>query len=119
MKDRLLQRAQRILKAFYYSFNGLKVAGRQAPFQEELIACAVLIPLALYLDFSWVEKILLISSLILILILEIVNTAIEMIVDRIGTEHNELSGMAKDLGSAAVFVGIVWAAIIWIWALCK
>ena len=68
---------------------------------------AVLIPLAFYLDVNQVERILMISAVVLVMVVELINTAIEAVVDRIGSEHHELSGMAKDVGSAAVFICLV------------
>ncbi len=110
---------QRICKAGAYSIAGLKAAARHEPaFRTELILCIVLFPLALWLGESGVERALLIGSLVLVLIAELVNSAIEAVVDRIGSEWNELSGRAKDIGSAAVFVALVHVLIVWVLIIC-
>lgn len=109
----LKARTQRILHAFRYSWQGFGFALRQKPFQEELIACAVLVPVALWLELDVIRKLLLIGSLVGVLFAELVNTAIEATVDRMGPERHPLSGMAKDIGSAAVLLCILWAIIVW------
>lgn len=109
---------RRIARALRYSFKGLASAARGEPaFLQELIVCAVFIPVAVWLGEDAIERALMIGSLLLILIVELVNTAIETVVDRIGPERDELSGRAKDLGSAAVFVSLVLAAVVWGFAL--
>jgi diacylglycerol kinase (ATP) len=80
----------------------------------EMIALSVLAPLGYYLGQTPVERVLLIASVVLLLIVELVNTAIEVTVDRIGTEHNELSGLAKDLGSAAVGITLLLGLAVWL-----
>lgn len=110
---------KRVAKATYYSYRGIVAAFQhEAAFRQELFLALVLIPLALWLPVSLVECILLILVLGLVLIAELVNSAIEAVVDRVGLERNELAGRAKDLGSAAVFVALllccfVWGAILW------
>jgi len=109
---------KRIINAFGYSYQGLKAAYKnEAAFRQELLLCVIAIPLALYLGKSGIEYALLIGTLILILIIELFNSAIEAVVDRFGGEMHELSGRAKDTGSAAVLLafilaGVVWAAIL-------
>jgi diacylglycerol kinase (ATP) len=106
---------KRIIFAIGYSIQGLKSAFKnEAAFRQELLASIILIPLACYLDVSQIERILLIASIILVLIIEIINSAIEAVVDRISNEHHELAGRAKDLGSAAVMIAIFLSAYIWI-----
>lgn len=110
---------QNILQKFYSvttnSLAGLKAAFRyEWAFRLELAICVIAIPLGLYLGTTVVQKILLISSLFLILIVELINSAIETIIDRIGLDHHELSKQAKDIGSAAVFVAVFNAVFIWI-----
>ncbi len=111
---------QRIQYAIVYSIKGLQQAwGNEAAFRQELLACAVLVPAALWFGESGLEKAALIACCILVLIVEILNSALEAIVDRIGAEHHELSGRAKDMGSAAVFlsiglVGTVWGLILFV-----
>ena len=105
----------RVVKASYYSYKGLVAAWRyEAAFRQECVALAVLVPLALWLDVTIFERILLISSLVIVLIVELLNSGIEAVVDRIGEEHHELSGRAKDLGSAAVMLSIFMGAGIWL-----
>ena len=106
---------KRIILATDYSIQGLKSAFKyEAAFRQELLLIAVLIPVACYLDVSQFERILLIAPLFIVIITEIINSAIEAVVDRIGTEKHELSGRAKDLGSAAVLIALLLSAYIWI-----
>jgi len=106
---------KRIILATGYSIQGLKSAFKyEAAFRQELLLAAVLIPLACYLDVSQVERILLIAPVVLVIIIEIINSAIEAVVDRIGSEKHELSGRAKDQGSAAVLIALLLTAYIWI-----
>ncbi|WGL98118.1 diacylglycerol kinase [Arsenophonus sp. aPb] len=104
----------RIIKATGYSLKGLKSAWKsEAAFRQEAIMVVIAIIVAFFLDVQWIERLLLISSVVLIVIVELLNSAIEAVVDRIGTELHELSGKAKDIGSAAVFVSIWLAIFIW------
>ena len=106
---------KRIILATGYSWQGLKSAFQhEAAFRQELVLAAIFIPLACYLDVSQLERILLIAPLFLVIIIEIINSAIEAVVDRVGTEKHELSGRAKDLGSAAVLIALLLSAYIWI-----
>ena len=105
---------RRVVNATFYSFAGLRTAWRtEAAFRQECVGVVVLVPVALWLGQSAVQRSLLLSSCVLVLIVELVNTAIEFVVDRVGTDHHELSGRAKDLGSAAVFTSIALAILIW------
>ena len=105
----------RIIKAAGYSWAGLKAAFKhEAAFRQELTLCLVMIPLGLWLGQTGVERALLIGSLLLVLIVELLNSAIEAVVDRFGGEQHELSGRAKDIGSAAVFIALLNAAIVWL-----
>jgi len=97
----------RIVRAFDISLNGLRSAWREKAFRQEVALSVVLVPLALYLGRSWVETMMLLLSVGLVLICEIANSALEAVVDRIGPEFHELSGRAKDMGSAMVLVAIV------------
>jgi len=100
--------------AFKWSLDGLISAFKgEAAFRQELILAGFLIPLGLYLGDGRVEKALLVFPVLLLLIVELVNTAIESVVDRIGTEKHELSKRAKDIGSAAVFLSVILLLIIW------
>ena len=108
----------RIIKATGYSWQGIKACFvHEAAFRQELLLALVLVPAAFWLANTKVELVLLLASIILVLIVEIVNSAIEAVVDRLGDEYHELSGRAKDLGSAAVALALfnlllVWAVII-------
>jgi diacylglycerol kinase (ATP) len=104
----------RLKRAMHCSYLGLSGAYRnEEAFRQELIVCLLLLPVACWLGDSNVERALLAGSLILLLIVELLNTAVEVVVNRIGIERHELSGLAKDLGSAAVAMAIVNTAIIW------
>lgn len=105
---------ERIIDATGYSWKGLRAAlEHEAAFRQELAITLVLIPAAFWLGRSAVEYALLIGSLILILIVEILNSAIEAVVDRGGDEYHELAGRAKDMGSAAVMLVLLNAIVIW------
>lgn len=106
---------KRVLKAAVYSFNGLKAAVKnEAAFRQELLLAVVFIPLALWLDVSALERVALIGATVLVLIVELLNSAVEAVVDRVGTEFHELAGRAKDLGSAAVLITLLLWAYVWI-----
>ncbi len=103
-----------VLKAFHYSVLGLKAAVTyEEAFRLELMALVVMLPAALWLGTNVVEWALLVGSLILVLIVELINSAIEAVVDRVGVEHHTLAGRAKDIGSAAVFMALVNVVAIW------
>jgi diacylglycerol kinase (ATP) len=105
----------RIIKAAGYSRQGLRAAWQnEAAFRQETILTIVAIILAVCLDVSVIERILLIVSVAQIVIVEIINSAIEAVVDRIGTERHELSGRAKDMGSAAVLLTMFLALFVWL-----
>jgi diacylglycerol kinase (ATP) len=104
---------RRIVNATFYSFAGLRSAWRtEAAFRQECLLAVVLIPFGWWLGQTAVERALLIGSCLIVLIVELLNTAIEFVVDRVGLDHNELSGRAKDLGSASVFVSLMLTAIV-------
>ncbi|MBZ7306602.1 diacylglycerol kinase [Klebsiella oxytoca] len=105
---------KRIVNAARYSLKGFKAAWRnEAAFRQESIATFIAIVIAFWLDIDAITRILLISSVLLVLIMEILNSAIEAVVDRIGTDYHELSGRAKDFGSAAVLLSIILALFMW------
>jgi diacylglycerol kinase (ATP) len=105
---------RRIVNATFFSFAGIKTAWRnEAAFRQECALAAVLIPLGCWLGQTAVERSLLIGSCLIVLIVELLNTAVEAVVDRIGSDHHELSGHAKDLGSAAVFVSLALTLLVW------
>lgn len=106
------------LKRFYlasiYSLQGLKAAYKQEPaFRYEVWGSVVLIPLAFFVAQSAFQLVALICTCLLVMAFELVNTAIEAVVDRAGTEFHELAGLAKDLGSAIVMVALIMGALIW------
>ncbi len=114
---------KRIILAGGYSLLGFRAAFRhEAAFRQELFLALVLVPVAFWLDVDSTQRIALISVVILVIIVELLNSAIEAVVDRIGLEKHELSGRAKDLGSAAVLAalllaGYVWCEVLWtLWA---
>ena len=103
-----------IAKALVWSMAGIKAAWQhELAFRTQAIIIAVLLPAGVWLGRTVVEWALLFGSCMLVLITELLNSALETIVDRIGPEHHELSGRAKDMGSAAAFFSMTTAAIIW------
>lgn len=105
----------RIIKATGYSLKGLKQAWQhEAAFRQELMLLVVAVLVACWLPVSLLERLLLIGVVVVVVLMELVNSAIEAVVDRVGMEHHELSGRAKDIGSAAVFVALVFAAVVWV-----
>ena len=105
---------RRIINATGFSFAGLKAAFlHEAAFRQELFLCVILIPIGIWLGETGVERALLIGSLMLVLMVELLNSGIETVVDRISDEQHELAGRAKDIGSAAVFVSLINVPIIW------
>jgi len=106
---------KRLVLATGYSIKGFQAAWQhEAAIRQETLGALVLIPLALYLGQDSVERILLIGSVLLLILVELLNSAIEAVVDRIGVELHELSGRAKDMGSAAVFVALIVMLMTWI-----
>lgn len=106
---------RRLVNALHSTGLGLKAAYRhEEAFRQEVLLCLVLLPAALLLGKNGVERALLAGSLLLVLIVELLNSAIEAAIDRIGPEYHLLSGRAKELGSAAVFVVLVLAALVWL-----
>ena len=85
----------------------------EAAFRQEALLCVVLVPAAFWLGRTAVERSLLIGPCLIVLIVELLNTGIENVVDRVGQEHHRLSGQAKDLGSAAVFTSLMLTLVIW------
>lgn len=106
---------QRILKATSYSMKGLMTAWQnEAAFRQELILVLILLPVALWVDVPVLERVALVAVLALVLIVELLNSAVEAAIDRIGIERHELSGRAKDLGSAAVFITLALLVFVWL-----
>lgn len=105
---------QRLLYAFGYTFAGLKAAWiSEEAFRQEIVLLLFVIPLGIWLGESGIQRAVLIGFYLNVPLAELLNSSIETIVDRIGEEHHALSGKAKDLGSAAVFVSICTAVITW------
>ncbi len=105
---------QRLIRAFGHSWRGLCAAYKnETAFRQEVWCAIVLIPIALIVDVGRTDRLLMIATVLLVLIVELVNSAIENVVDRIGLEQHELSGRAKDQGSAAVLVAV--ALMLWVW----
>ena len=105
----------RIVKAAGYSWQGLRAAWQyEAAFRQEAIAALIAIAVACWLDVDTVSPVLMIGAVVLVVIVEILNSAIESVVDRIGQEHHPLAGRAKDMGSAAVLLSILLAVFVWI-----
>jgi diacylglycerol kinase (ATP) len=105
---------RRILRATRFSAQGFAQAWQhEAAFRQELVLAVLMTPAAIWLGETIVERALLIGVLLLVLIVELFNSAIEAAIDRHGDEHHELSGRAKDMGSAAVFVSLVIVLLVW------
>ncbi|PZN31257.1 MAG: diacylglycerol kinase [Proteobacteria bacterium] len=105
---------RRLFLAVINSWKGLRGAFQtEAAFRQEVALAIILLPLAVWLGKGPLEKALLVSSVLLVLIVELLNTGIETVVDRIGLERHELSGLAKDVGSAAVMLALANLVIVW------
>jgi diacylglycerol kinase (ATP) len=109
----------RIFWATYYSYRGIRAAWKnEAAFRQELVLMLMMLPFALWLGTSVEQRLLLIAPCLIVIIVELLNSAIEAAIDRIGPEMHELSGQAKDMGSAAVFFSLClviasWGMIAW------
>ncbi len=107
--------ATRLIRALGASIRGLRGAFREeAAFRQELAFAVIVIPLGLWLGHSGVERAVLIGPVLLILVVELINSAIEATVDRIGFERHALAGLAKDIGSAAVFMSFLLLGTVWL-----
>ena len=114
MKPANNQGIQRVIKATGFSIQGLKLAWQhEAAFRQEVTLAVIMLPIALLIDASTVERVLLILGLFMVLIVELINSAIEAVVDRISDEHHPLSGRAKDIASAAVFMSLAFCGLTW------
>jgi diacylglycerol kinase (ATP) len=107
----------RVWHALGYSVAGLRAGWQETAFRQEAIASLVLLPAAFWLGRSWVETVLLAGTVILVMIIELLNTGIETAIDRIGPEWHDLSKRAKDMGSAAVLLSLLLCAGTWALAL--
>ncbi len=113
MKNRAVG-LHRIVSAFGFSVAGLRAAFRhEAAFRQEVVLAILLIPLSLVLGNTNIERVLLAGSVFLVLIVELLNSAVETVVDRIGSEYHDLAGRAKDMGSAAVLLTFVLMIGVW------
>lgn len=109
----------RVWHAFGYSLAGLKAGWHETAFRQEAVASIVLLPAAFWLGRTWVETTLLAGTVVLIMIVELLNTGIETAIDRIGPEWHDLSKRAKDMGSAAVLLSLLLCAGTWAMALIQ
>lgn len=107
----------RVWHAAGYSWAGLRAGWGETAFRQEVIAAVVLLPAAVWLASSWVEFALLAGSVLLVMIVELLNTGIETAIDRIGPEWHDLSKRAKDMGSAAVLLSLLLCTLTWAGAL--
>ena len=107
----------RVWHAAGYSLAGLRSGWHETAFRQECLAALVLIPLAFWLGGNWIETALLAGSIVMVMVVELLNTAVETAIDRIGPEWHDLSKRAKDMGSAAVLMSIVVCTAIWLAAL--
>lgn len=106
---------KRLINAFFYSVDGLKATFKsETAFRQEVILAAIGIPLAFFLTTDRLEKAAMVGSLLLVLIVELLNSAIEAVVDRFGPEHHPLAKHAKDAGSAAVLLALILTGIVWL-----
>lgn len=103
----------RVIHALGYSLAGLRAGWYETAFRQEAIASVVLLPAAFWLGQNWIESVLLAGTVILIMIVELLNTGIETAIDRIGPEWHDLSKRAKDMGSAAVLLSLLLCAGTW------
>jgi len=114
IKQDLKQAGDRLWRATGYSVAGLRAAFRhEQAFRQEVYLLLVVVPLGLWLGDTGVEKVLLIGSWLIVMLAELLNSAIEAVVDRIGSEQHELSGRAKDIASAAVMMALGLAGLTW------
>lgn len=107
----------RVFHAGSYSIQGLKAGWYETAFRQEALASFVMLPLAFWLGKTWVETALLAGSVLLVMIVELLNTSVESAIDRIGPEWHDLSKRAKDMGSAAVLLSLLLCLGIWLAAL--
>src|SRR5207244_11701484 len=108
-----------IVHAAGFSLAGLRAGWGETAFRQEAVAAIVLLPASLWLGRTWIEAALLAGSVLMVLIVELLNTAVETAIDRIGPERHDLAKRAKDMGSAAVLLSIVLCAGVWIAALVQ
>ncbi|MDP2418858.1 MAG: diacylglycerol kinase [Hydrogenophaga sp.] len=107
----------RVWHAFGYSLEGLRAGWRETAFRQEVVASIVMLPLAFWIGQTWIEVALLVGAVLIVLIVELLNSGVEAAIDRIGPEWHELSKRSKDMGSAAVLLSLVLCAGVWTAAL--
>jgi diacylglycerol kinase (ATP) len=106
---------RRVINAARYSLEGLAAAARhEDAFRQELILTAVMVPLGLWLGAGGVERALLVGSVLMVLVVELLNSAVEATVDRVSLEDHQLAKRAKDIGSAAVMMSLVTVGVVWL-----
>lgn len=105
---RIFLATKNTLRAFVWLFKN------ESAFKQECVALVIAIPLTFLFDITLGEQIILVATVLFVMLCEVLNTAIEVVVDRIGLELHPLSGLAKDLGSAAVSIGIILAGLTWV-----
>ncbi|MGD8831114.1 MAG: diacylglycerol kinase [Pseudomonadales bacterium] len=104
----------RVWKATVYSLQGLSAAWKnESAFRQECVIAVILLPVSFWIADSWVQVAVLMGVCFLVLIVELLNSAIEAVVDRVGHEHHDLAGQAKDMGSAAVMLSLILAVGTW------
>ena len=112
--QKLRSGVSRMWHAFGYSVAGLRSGWGETAFRQEALAAIVMVPLAFWVGQTWVETALLAGSVMLVMVVELLNTGIETAIDRIGPEWHDLSKRAKDMGSAAVLLSLVLCVAIWL-----
>jgi diacylglycerol kinase (ATP) len=103
----------RIVNAFINSVDGLKAGWQEAAFRQEVVLAVILVPVAFWVPVTPVERAALIASVLLVLVVELLNSSVEAAIDRISFDRHSLSKRAKDLGSAAVLVSLILCALVW------
>jgi diacylglycerol kinase (ATP) len=106
--------------ALAYSLDGLRTGWREPAFRQEALLAMLMLPAAFWVGPDWASRVLLVGSVVAVLVVELLNTGIEAVVDRVGPEWHDLSKRAKDVGSAAVLLALllcggVWASALWRW----
>ena len=114
------QGLSRVLHAFNYSMAGLRAGWHEPAFRQEALLAVVMLPAAFWIGPDWTSRVLLVGSVVAVLVVELLNTGIEAVVDRVGPEWHDLSKRAKDMGSAAVLLALllcggVWVSALWRW----
>jgi diacylglycerol kinase (ATP) len=114
------QGLSRVLHAFTYSVEGLRAGWHEPAFRQEAILAVLILPGAWWLGQSWAEVVLLVGVVVAVLVVELLNTAVESAIDRVGPEWHALSKLSKDMGSAAVLLSLllcggVWLSAVWRW----